>query len=190
MMTLGLALLAAISTGCTDGRGSIHTTGDPPFDISKARSVLWAQDPDTDEYEGMAALVISEQAMDCEALTTRNLYNNLDQLMFEGQGLMFLIEYDSWGNDAQPQDFEGLWMSGYAYGQGGERSMFPMAFSDGFLYFLGGWYGMGSTSWLDIVAYASGGVSGNYSTEYWSGDFHAENCGEWAGSNQDWETGW
>ena len=190
MITLGLALLATVITGCSDGRGTIHTTGDPPFEISQAKSVLWAQDPDTDEYEGMAALVISDQAMDCEALTRRNLYYDLDELMLEGQGLMFILEYDSWGSNAQPQDFEGLWMTGYAYGHGGGRLMYPLAFSDGFLYFLGGWYGMGSTSWLDIVAYASGGVSGSYSTEYWSGDFHAENCGDWAERNQSWDTGW
>jgi hypothetical protein len=87
MITLGLAMLATILTGCSDGRGTIHTTGDPPFEISKAKSVLWAQDPDTDEYEGMAALVISDQAMDCEALTRRNIYYDLDELMLEGQGL-------------------------------------------------------------------------------------------------------
>ncbi len=183
-------LVGVLALGC-NRNNSISTTGDPPFEIKNLKSVLWAQDPSTDAREGAAALVLSDEQIGCDQLTAHDVYSDLDELTLDGQGLMFLLAYDSWGNDVAPQDWEGLWMTGYAYGGGGaERMMYPMAFSDGFIYFLGGWYGIGDSSWLDIIAYASGGVNGRYSTEYWAGDFYAENCGDWGTGGPGFDTGW
>ncbi len=183
------ALFLMLLAGC-DADNGVTTHGDPPFSIDKAGTVLWAEDPGNDQRDGIAVLLISDDPIDCGDITSQNFYYDLDEVVLEGQGLMFLLRYDSWGSDAPPLDWEGLWMSGYAYGGDAYRTLFPMAFSDGFLYFLGGYYGIGDSSWLDVVAYASGGVSGSYATEYWSGEFYAENCGAWAGEPDDTYNWW
>jgi hypothetical protein len=185
-------LLVLALTAC-DSDSDITTHGDPPFAIDKATSVLWAEDPGNTQRDGWAVLIISDETIGCDAITSQDFYWNLDDIVLEGQGLMFLLEFDTWGSSSATLDWEGLWMSGYAYGNDAERSLYSFAFSDGFLYYLGGYYGMGATSWLNVVAYASGGASGSYSTEYWSGDFHADHCGEWAGEAGDstiWDSGY
>ncbi|MFH1468203.1 MAG: hypothetical protein ABIO70_27700 [Pseudomonadota bacterium] len=189
-MRAPLLCLAVLGLAACNKGNSIHTRGDPPFEISSAKSVLWAQDPDTDTQEGMAVLVISEDDLGCDAITAHNMYYDLEDAILDGQGLMFVLEYDSWSGFQGTLDWEGLWMTGYGYGGDAERMMYPLAFSDGFLYMLGGYYGIGDSSWLMVDAWATGGVSGSYSTEYWSGDFHAENCGDWAPYQSHWDTGW
>jgi len=179
-----LAALGLMLGGCGVDN-DITTHGDPPFEIEQASTVLWAEDPGNTQGEGWAVLIISDDPISCDAVTSQDFYRNLDEVVLEGQGLMFLLGFDSWGGASQTLDWEGLWMSGYAYGSNTERGLYSFAYSDGFVYFLGGYYGMGDSSWLDVVAYASGGVSGGYSTEYWSGDFHAEHCGDWAGAPAD-----
>jgi hypothetical protein len=189
MRAVAFSLAVLPFAACHKGN-SIETRGDPPFEIASARSVLWAQDPETSSEEGEAALVISDDEMGCEAITAQNMYYDIEEVMLEGQGLMFVLEYDSWGSAEQPLDWEGLWMTGYGMGGGAERMMYPLAFSDGFLYFLGGYYGIGDSSWLRIDTWAEDGVRGSYSTEYWSGNFDAQNCGDWAPYEPHWDTGW
>ncbi len=188
-MTRPTILALALTIGACDADNDITSHGNPPFEISKATSVLWAEDPGNTPREGWAVLIISDEQLGCDAITSQDFYWNLDEVVLEGQGLMFLLGFDSYGTSGTTLDWEGLWMSGYAFGSDADKALYTFAFSDGFLYFLGGYYGMGDSSWLDVVAYASGGVSGSYSSDYWSGDFHADHCGDWAGEPGD-SYGW
>lgn len=155
------------------------SSADAPFDISKLASERWIIDPRTDGEDGTAILVLSTEELPCGALSTAG--DDLDELVLNGQGLLFMLEYGSWGDQEHGEDWSGLWMGGYGYSaERGARNMMSLAFSDGFIYFLDGYYSgyFGSSTWVNIET-AGESVSGDYNTNFWSGSFEADSCGEW-----------
>ena len=123
-------------------------------------------------------LLISDDTIDCDTLSKGSLFNDIEDVDLEGSGLIVGLFYDNNGPGAG-EDFTGLWMSGYAYGQGGERSMAMVPYSDGYYFVSYGWYyGIGNTTWLRIDDVGNN-VTGTFSSDYWSGDFTATDCGTW-----------
>lgn len=184
-------MLALWFLACTPA-STPSASADAPFDIGRLVSQKWIVDPDTDAEDGQGILVLSTKDLDCGELSTAG--DDLDELVLDGEGILFYIGYNSWGDNQHGEDWTGLWMGGYAYsGTRGERMMYSLAFSDGFLYFLDGYYSsyFGSSSWLRVDS-ADDGLKGSYQTNYWSGDFKADSCGKWEEEVRDTgrDTGW
>lgn len=155
----------------------------PPFDLDGARA-YFAQL--SGQGYGVGALIISKEA-DCESVGEEYLFNDLDRELFEGEGLMFLMEFSDWSN-TDALDWTGLWL-GYGYGADTYRTLTTMAYSSGLIYALEwgySWYGTTPTSWVDIAS-MDGGPSGRFHTTWWEGEFQAEDCGRW---DTGWDTGW
>ncbi len=165
-------MLLTLLLACTGAQ--VKNSANAPFSVSGSAAV-WAVSSENDADEGEAILLLSDGQSDCDALTKGNLLNDIDDTDIEGTGLMFAFMQEDAGSD-----FTGLWMSGYAYGSdGAERSMVMLPFADGFFYISYGWYyGVGSTTWVRIDK-DDDKVSGEFASDYWSGSFSAENCGEW-----------
>lgn len=181
-----LTVLAACSNKAPDN------SADAPFEIGALKSQIWIIDPDTDEEDGAGFLILSTEELSCSDVSAAG--DDLDELVLEGEGLLFMLEYGSWGDSEHGQDWTGLWMGGYAYSATrGGRQLLSLAFSDSFLYFISGyysWYG-GSGTWLDVTG-DTDGLQGSYTTDYWSGEFDAISCGEWHEEPRDTDrhTGW
>lgn len=182
-------MLLVVLTGC-GLFGNKDEVAESPFLLGDMDNHYWVTDPDNDEEDGEGILILSSATIGCAKLTDSNL-GWLDELVLEGSGMLFLLEYDSWGDDAHGEDWEGLWVTGYAYsGTRGERLMRDFVFQDGFLY-MGAYYGMFNDSWLQVDS-DQGGLTGSYSAEHASGSFEAQNCGDWTEPvDTDWGgTGW
>ena len=182
-------MLALVLMACSSNAPT--STPDAPFDIDKLASQRWIVSPNTDGEDGTAILLLSTEDIPCSAMSTAG--SDLDELVLNGDGLLFYFQYDSWGDQRHGEDWTGLWMGGYGYSEErGERTMMSLAFSDGFLYFLDGYYSsyFGSSTWANIDS-AGANVSGDYSTSFWSGSFKAESCGAWEEEERETgHTGW
>jgi len=187
-----LALFTFLTLGGCQGT-SIETVGEPPFELKDIQATLWVMDADNDNGDGEAVLLITEGDMSCSSFKTISGLWDFDELIYTGDGLVFVLAYDSWGARA-PTGWEGLWMSGYAYDSANsrERAMYSYAFSEGFLYRLSGYYSYisGNYHWLEIASVTGDEVSGTFQSGWWSGSFAAENCGTLAPSNHGNDTGY
>lgn len=161
--------------GCGEG-ASIDVKAGAPFTL-QGKHALWAESEANTTHGGQAALVITDTAIGCGALTNYNLFDDFDRFSLEGSGLLFALFFDA-GRDGLA-GFEGLWMTGYAYGNDAERQMAMLTYSDGFLYLNYAWYyGLSGGTWLQIDAVGDT-VTGSFASDYWSGTFRATNCGKW-----------
>ena len=169
---LALSLMACSLTGP-------KSSADAPFDIGRFESQRWIVDPRNDEENGIGILLLSTEAVGCGQLSTAG--DDLEDLIASGEGLLFMLDYYGYGDQAPGGGWTGLWMGGSAYSpQKGDRYMRSIAFSDSFFYFLDGYYAayFGSTTWINVED-DSDGLSGTFQTSYWSGKFDADSCGEW-----------
>lgn len=177
-------MLALLFMACSFNTNP-KSDSEAPFDIGRLTSQRWIQAPDTNTKQGQGVLVLSTEELGCDSLSTAG--TDLDELVLKGQGLLFLLDYNSSEEDPHGEDWSGLWMGYASNADRGRRYMQVLAFNDGFLYFLDGYYSYGGGSWLNINA-DSDGLSGSYQADSWSGNFKSESCGDWTPSNPD--TGW
>ena len=151
----------------------------PPFDLDGAKA-LWAQN--TNNNSAMGVLVISKEA-ECGDITEEYLFNDLDSELFKGEGLLFILQWQGWGSEQNAEDFTGLWMS-TSNGANGYRALTTVAYSHGFIHLLDwgySWYYGGGSTWLNVDS--MDGPNGRFHTDWWEGEFEAEDCGTF-------DTGW
>jgi hypothetical protein len=153
-----------------------------PFTLVGAQA-LWVTDPSSDAEEGGAVLFIGTSKVDCVALSDQDFYQEFNPTLIEGQGLIFLLSYDSWGETVHGSSFEGMWMSGKGFKPsttgGSSRSLEVLTFQEGYYFYpedannniLG-------QAWLEIEK-EEGSIKGRFSADPWGRAFSAEDCGVW-----------
>lgn len=167
--------------------GLRNKDAESPFDLGDMDNHYWVTDPDNDEEDGDGILILSSESIGCAALTATEM-DWLDEVVLQGSGMMFLMAYNSWSEDVHGDDWEGLWVTGYAYSSTrGEREMRDFVFQDGFIY-MGAYYGVYNDSWLQVDS-DQGGLSGSYSAEHGAGNFEAQDCGDWTEDERDTDFG-
>lgn len=188
-------LLVGTLCGCGgDGSADVKSTTTAPFELS-GKTALFATDPGNTYDDGSAVLLVSDNSLDCESLTSNAIGDGLDEVVLEGEGVLFLLSYDHYDGAVTDFDFTGLWMAGYAYNadSSSEKSMGAVAYSDGFVYLNYAMYYGFTGDWLRIDSLSSSTVKGAFSTVWWSGDFSAKNCGDWTASaprDTSWDSGY
>ncbi len=169
-------MLSLILIACTGGDDESSSDAHAPFSLEGA-SAYWVTQPGY--YNSLAVLIISKEA-DCQTVSEQYLFSDLDAELFEGEGLLFLMQQETWGSENDGTDFTGLWM-GAGFSDSIERNMSTIAYSRGLLYILEwgySWYYGDASSWVNVDS-QDGTVAGRFYTDMWQGDFVAEDCGSW-----------
>jgi hypothetical protein len=187
MRSMSWLLLLSLATGCTwFGPGYAYTDSDAPFKIGSLKSARFIVDPQANKRGGEAVLFLSDGDVSCDDLSVWGEAESDDlDGFFEGSGLIFLLEADVWGRDAEfdpEDDWDGIWVQGYSADLGRlERQMGWFGFHEGSIVSSGGgYYGGGDPGWVSLETKGEK-MKGDFQTVWWHGPFVAENCGEWDG---------
>ena len=154
--------------GCSsDGLGSVTSADNAPWSMNDAVTFLFTPGPNNNGRVGTGVLAIStDESHACEDVMAGP--------PSAGSGLWFEVGYDTGRSEgAASPAWDGLYASGVVKAEASDASRF-LSFNgwhQGFVYSF-----ENSDAWLNVGHGSQNQFEGQFSTDWWSGEFDAEVC--------------
>jgi len=168
-----LILLAFLSACSDDNSGEVFSKENAPWPMDSATVFLFRTSGDNNGRDGKGVLAISTDA----ATACKDIRNGIPAF---GSGIWFELEYFTGRTvgSAAPA-WDGLYVSGDATSTDSQasRSLTVSGWHEGFSYTFAG-----TDAWMDVNHGSRDRFAGEFSTQWWTGKFDAQNCESGGGS--------